>query len=191
MSTPETGRAVITGATGGLGAAFARTLAAEGRELTLIARNAEALDDLAAELSERHRVPVETMTADLAEPDEVRKLVGRLADTDVDLLINNAGFAQHGPYETLDPDRQHDQLQVLVVALADLAQGLVPQLVRRGRGGIINVASTAAFQPTPYLTVYAAAKAFVLSFSQALHAELRGKGVTVTALCPGDRKSTR
>jgi short-subunit dehydrogenase len=183
--TSGDGRVVITGATGGLGVSFARSLAAEGRDLILVGRSAGTLDALAAELSGPHRVKVETMIADLTDPAAVRGLVDRLNEIDVDLLINNAGFAQHGPYEQLDRAGQHDQLQVCVVALADLAQGIAPQLVRRGRGGMINVASTAAFQPTPYLTVYAASKAFVLSFSQALHTELRSKGVTVTALCPG------
>ncbi|WP_152361043.1 SDR family NAD(P)-dependent oxidoreductase [Microlunatus speluncae] len=178
------GKVVITGATGGLGVSFARALAAQGRELVLVGRNAAALDELAGELG-HFRVGVESVIADLADPVAVSGLVDRLAEVDVDLLINNAGFAQHGPYEQLDRAEQHDQLQVCVVALADLAQGIAPQLVRRGRGGMINVASTAAFQPTPYLTAYAASKAFVLSFSQALHAELRSKGVTVTALCPG------
>ncbi|MFC7620104.1 SDR family NAD(P)-dependent oxidoreductase [Microlunatus sp. GCM10028923] len=179
------GWVVITGATGGLGASFARTLAAEGRSLLLVGRNETALEGQAAELSGRFGVPVRPLIADLAEPAAVSDLVKQLNELDVDLLINNAGFAQHGPYEALDPAGQHDQLQVCVVALADLAQGIAPQLVRRGRGGMINVASTAAFQPTPYLAAYAASKAFVLSFSQALHDELQGKGVTVTALCPG------
>ena len=183
--TSGSGRVVITGATGGLGVSFARALAAEGRELILVGRNAEALDELAAELTGTHRIEVESMIADLTDPAAVNGLVERLNELDVDLLINNAGFAQHGPYEQLDRAEQHDQLQVCVVALADLAQGIAPQLVRRGRGGMINLASTAAFQPTPYLTAYAASKAFVLSFSQALHTELRSKGVTVTALCPG------
>lgn len=184
MSSTDAGRVVITGATGGIGTAFAHALAAEGRDLTLVGRNETALKTLAGELAE-HRIDVEPVRADLTDPTDVAELIERLGDSDVDLLINNAGFAQHGRYEQLDRAGQRDQLQVCVVALADLAQGIAPQLVRRGRGGMINVASTAAFQPTPYLTTYAASKAFVLSFSQALHAELSGKGVTVTALCPG------
>lgn len=179
--------ALITGASSGLGAEFARQLAAQGRDVALVARSVGKLEALAATLRERYGVRVEVIKQDLAEPDAAALVSGELAARalEVDLLVNNAGFGTCGRFEQISAARDHEQLMVNVVALADLTHALVPAMVRRGRGGVINVASTASFQPAAYLAVYSSSKAFVLNFSLALWSEYRDRGVKVLALCPG------
>jgi short-subunit dehydrogenase len=184
---PERRVALITGASMGIGEAFADALAARDYDLALVARSAVALDLIAARLREQHGVRVEPIVADLQAAAAVEQtaataeaLFGR-----VDLLVNNAGFGAHGQFEKIDPGRTIGQLRVNVEALVELTNRLVPAMLARGSGGIINVASTAAFQPVPYMAVYGATKAFVLSFSEALAVELQTRGVRVLALCPG------
>lgn len=179
--------ALITGASSGIGAAFAEALAARGASLMLVARREERLRDLARRLSAEHGVRAEFAAADLAAEgmglriaEESRR---RLGDTDV--LINNAGFGTFGPFHAADRSQVHAQVMLNAVAVADLAHELLPGMAERGRGVVINVASTAAFQPVAYMATYGATKAFVLSLSEALWAEYRRYGVRVLALCPG------
>jgi uncharacterized protein len=179
-------RALITGASAGLGAEFARQLADRGTSLVLVARWEDALESLAAELRSSE-VEVEVLAADLIAPDARATVERRLADTakPVDLLVNNAGFGTYGDFVDLDADGQQALIELNVTALVRLAHAAAGGMSARQQGGIINVASTAAFQPCPHGAVYGASKAFVLSFSEALHEELAPRGVRVTALCPG------
>ena len=179
--------ALITGASMGIGEAFAEALALRGYDLGLVARSGPALATIAERIRTVRGVRVETIVADLEDRnalertgDEAQAQFGR-----VDLLINNAGFGAHGPFETLDPQRNLGQVRLNVEALVALTNRFAPAMLTRGTGGVINVASTAAFQPVPYMAVYGASKAFVLSFSEALAEEFRGRGVRVLALCPG------
>lgn len=179
--------ALITGASSGIGAGFARALAARGEDLVLTARSAERLRALADELQARHGIRVEVLPADLADPHGAEALLAELGRRELEIgtLINNAGFGSHGRFATRDPSGERDQIFVNVLAPLVLARGLIPAMLERRRGTVINVASTAAFQPVPYMASYGATKAFVLSFSEALAEELRGSGVRVLALCPG------
>jgi short-subunit dehydrogenase len=185
MSRPV---ALITGASAGIGAEFARALAARGYDLVLVARRRERLDALAAEIVGAHPgTNVRSLAKDLFDPHAVTEIASELADADVtiDLLVNNAGFGAHGAFAASDPSSQSGQVALNIAALVDLSRAFVSGMVERRRGGIINVASTAAFQPLPAMAVYGATKAFVLSFSEALHEEVRRSGVSVVALCPG------
>jgi short-subunit dehydrogenase len=180
--------ALITGASAGLGAEFARALAARGYDLVLVARRRERLDALAAEVEAAHPgTQVRSLAKDLFDPHAVAEIASELADAGVvvDLLVNNAGFGVHGAFAKSEPSSQSGQVALNIAALVDLSRAFVTGMVERGRGGIINVASTAAFQPLPAMAVYGATKAFVLSFSEALHEEVRRSGVSVVALCPG------
>jgi uncharacterized protein len=179
--------ALVTGASSGIGLEFARLLAREGHDLVLVARRREALEELARELAVRQRVAVRVIAKDLAAPDSAAEISGELQaeHIDVDILVNNAGLGLHGRFWETDLDRQIEITRVNVAALTALTGRLLPGMVARGRGRIVNVASTAAFQPGPYMAVYYATKAYVLSFSEALAQELSDTGVTVTALCPG------
>ncbi len=179
--------ALITGASSGIGEALAHALAARGSHLILVARREDRLQALAQTLSARHGVQAHVIPADLTAPGAAQRLSEDLTrrGLTVDLLINNAGFATHGAFEGQSLGRQRDEITLNVTALVDLTHHLLPGMLDRGRGGVLNVASTAALQPDPYMAVYGATKAFVLSFSEALWAETRGRGVTVTALCPG------
>jgi short-subunit dehydrogenase len=179
--------ALVTGASSGIGAAFAAELAGRGADLVLVARSADQLEALAERLRAAHQVRAEVITADLSQPDaaaQVRAEVERRG-LQVDLLVNNAGFGSTGPFDKLSPERSRREVSVDVTAVVDMTHAFLPGMVARRKGGIINVASIAAFQPTPYMAVYAAAKAFVLSFSEALWAEQEANGVQVTAVCPG------
>jgi uncharacterized protein len=175
--------ALVTGASAGLGAEFARQLADRGVSLTLVARRQDRLEELGRTL----RVPVEVLPADLATEAGVATVAERLAGgpTAVDLLVNNAGFGAYGPFTDLPLDRQRRMVDLNVRALVELASVAAEAQVRRGEGGIINVGSTAGFQPDPFAAVYGATKAFVRSFSEALHEELRDRGVRVLLLAPG------
>jgi short-subunit dehydrogenase len=177
---------VITGASSGLGAVFAEQLADRGCGLMLTGRDRPRLEAV------RDRVhaiapdaDVELVIGDLATEAGLADLVNRLDGRHVELLVNNAGYGTYGPFAGADPARERDMVGVNVGALAALSRAVLPDMVARGSGGILNVASTIAFQPAPYQAGYGATKAFVLSFSQALWGETRGTGVTVTALCPG------
>jgi short-subunit dehydrogenase len=183
----STSAALVTGASAGIGSAIARELAARGHTVVLVARRKERLESLAEELADEFGVRAETISSDLAKPASRGRLPGRIDDLglEVDILVNNAGFATGGPFHKSDPDRELEQVRLLVEAVVALTSAFVPGMVERGRGAILNVASTAGMQPLPYSAGYSAAKAYALAFSEALHQELRGKGVTVTALAPG------
>lgn len=180
--------ALITGASAGIGVEFARRLAARGYDLVLVARRRDRLEALAWEITAAHpTVRVDVVAEDLLDPSALERITVKLAATNVavDLLVNNAGFGAHGAFAQSDPANGANQIALNVAALVALSRAFVSGMVERGRGGIINVASTAAFQPVPQMAVYGATKAFVLSFSEALHEEVRRSGVRVLALCPG------
>jgi short-subunit dehydrogenase len=181
------GAALVTGASSGIGAHVAGELAARGFTVVLVARRKQRLDELAEQLRTQHHIRVETISCDLAKATARGRLPGRLAELglEVDVLVNNAGFATSGRFDKSEADREVEQVRVLIEAPVALCSAFVPGMVERRSGAVLNVASTAGMQPLPYMATYAAAKAHVLSFSEALHQELRGKGVTVTALCPG------
>ncbi len=178
---------LVTGASSGIGLELARCFAAEGCRLALVARKGDALEALATELRKAHRIQAQVFTADLAHPEAPPRLLAHLqsAGFKVDVLVNNAGFGAQGKFVGLPLGRQLEMLQVNITSLTHLTGLLLPGMIERHRGGILNVASTAAFQPGPGMAVYYATKAYVLSFSEALAEELEGTGVTVTASCPG------
>lgn len=181
------GTALVTGASAGIGAELARVLAGREWDLVLTARRERRLRALADELREGYGADARVAPADLSLPGDREALHARLAadGVRVDALVNNAGFATHGPFARSDPAAELDQIEVNVAAVTHLTRLFVEGMLERGDGAILNVASTAAFQPGPLMAVYYAGKAYVLSFSEALAEELAGTGVTVTALCPG------
>ncbi len=174
--------ALITGASAGLGVDFARQLAAKGYRLVLVARRKDRLDALAAELGHARAV-----ACDLGAPGAVAELMAdiRAAGETVSVLVNNAGFGLGGKFAILNGARQRSMIDLNCGALTELAHAVLPDMLAKKKGAILNVASTAAFQPGPGMAVYFATKAFVLSFTEALHEELRDQGIRVTALCPG------
>lgn len=178
--------AVVTGASSGIGEEIARELAARGLGVTLVARRADRLDQLAKELISK-AVRVEVLPADLSDRAARAALPAQLAERGLtaDILVNNAGFSTLGPVHRADPDAELGLIEVDVAAVVDLCTRFLPGMVERNRGAVINIASTAAFQPLPGQAAYGAAKAFVLSYTRALTGELRGTGVTATAVCPG------
>lgn len=182
---------LITGASGGIGECFARALAARGRNLLLVARSEEKLQELAAELSSRNGVRVEAIPADLAVRGAASQLVEtlRARNLAINLLINNAGFGARGEFWKLSIERQAAMLGLNIHALVELTHLLLPGMIERRRGGIINVSSTASFQALPYTTTYAATKAFVTSFSMGLAEEVRPYGIRVVTLCPGGTRT--
>jgi len=188
---PEPETVLITGASSGIGRELARVFAANGSSLIIVARGKTKLDELAQEIRTRHGVRVDVIPKDLSQPGAAESLDSdlRASGLAVDVLVNNAGFGAHGHFAEIDLERQREMIQVNVLALTELTRLLMPAMRRRGRGGILNVASTAAFQPGPFLAVYYATKAYVLSFSEALAEELRGEPVTVTCLCPGPTRT--
>jgi uncharacterized protein len=179
MARPVT---LITGASAGLGAEFARQCAARGEEVVLAARRRDRLETLAAEIGNAHVV-----AADLSEPGAPTRVIAELATRELDVtrLINNAGFGLVGKFAHLSLPRQREMIDLNVRALTDFAYLVLPEMLERREGAILNVASTAAFQAGPNFAVYFATKAYVLSFTEALHHELKGTGVRVSALCPG------
>jgi len=179
--------ALITGASSGIGEGFARELAKRGMNLILAARSTAKLEQLAAELSRQHGIVAHVLTVDLSKPDAAATVASFVAERalTVDLLLNNAGFLTFGLFENCDPATEQNEIQVNCAALVALTHAFLPGMLERGRGGIINVASLAGFQPIPYMAVYAATKAFIISFSVALAEEVRERGVTVVGLCPG------
>ena len=178
---------LVTGASSGIGRELAKCFAADGCRLILLARKRQALQALADELREAHKTQSEVLTADLGQPDAPLSTFRHLQanGTRVDVLVNNAGFGAYGQFAELSSERQLEMVQVNVTALTHLTRLFLPQMLERHRGGVLNVASTAGFQPGPLMAVYFATKAYVLSFSEAIAEETSGTGVTVTALCPG------
>jgi len=179
---------LITGASAGIGREFARQLAGRGRSLLLVARREQKLKELREELKRQHpNLTVHIRKTDLADLAQLNELLAWLDREmiDIDLLINNAGLGDSGPFATSDPIRNEQMTLVNMVALTSLTRHLLPRMIAKKRGGILNVSSSAGFLPIPDFAVYAATKAYVTSFSEALRAELRGTGVSVCALCPG------
>ena len=178
---------LITGASSGIGAAFARKLAGRGRNLFLVARSEDKLIALCNELGRHTSIRAQYMALDLLEPDAAMRLFEETQkrDLEIDMLINNAGVGSMGDFTKLDLNRELEVIRLNVNALVDLTHRFLPQMRDRKRGTIINVASTAGFQPVPYMSTYAATKAFVLSFSEALADENRAHGIHVMVLCPG------
>ena len=179
--------ALITGASSGLGAEFARQLAARGMHLILTARRSELMESLAHELHTKHGTRCEIIVADLSDPAEPQRILHEIAarGITVELLVNNAGFGVVGEVHLADVDRLLKMIRLNISALTELTYRLLPGMLERGHGAILNVASLSAFQPVAYMGVYAASKSFVLHFSEALHCELKDRGITVTAVCPG------
>jgi hypothetical protein len=175
--------ALVTGASGGIGLEFARLLAGDGYDLALVARSAEKLEALAKQLRVAAGIRVEAIAMDLSSPDAARAVAQRVPRCDV--LINNAGFANNGRFDTLSFEDVRSEIALDVGVLTELTHAYLPGMIARGAGRILNVASTAAFLPGPFMAVYYAAKAYVLSFSEALWEELRGTGVSMTCLAPG------
>jgi short-subunit dehydrogenase len=177
----------VTGASSGIGADMARELAARGHDLALVARREDRMRELAEELAERHAVRAETFGCDVAEPEGRARLIGEVAERGltVEILINNAGFGSGGAFHALDGDGETGMVRTNVEAVVALTSAWLPGMVERRRGAVLNLASLIGFQPVPFQATYGASKAFVLSFTQAVHEEVRGTGVTITALCPG------
>lgn len=178
---------LITGASSGIGEEFAKDLAGKGANLVLVARRGDVLENLAEKLRQAHGCHVETIAKDLAQPEAAPELVSVLEHRglQIDVLINNAGFASYGTIADSDAALLAEQIQLNVGTLVGLSTLLLPPMIQRRAGAIINVASTGAFQPLPRMAVYGASKAFVLSFTSALWEENRKTGVRVLALCPG------
>jgi short-subunit dehydrogenase len=181
---------LVTGASSGIGAEIARQLAERGHGVTLVARRAERLRELAAELSEGG-VRAEAIGADLSDPLDRGRMADQIRELglDVEVLVNNAGFGSGGRFHELDLDTELQMVRTNVEAVVDLCGRYVPGMIDRGRGAVLNVASTAAFQPIPRQATYCGTKAFVLAFTDSLHQEFRGTGVGATALCPGPVKT--
>jgi len=183
--------ALITGASSGIGAEFARQLAARGMHLVLTARREPLLRQLAEDLHRAHGTKTEIILADLSNPTEPARVLAEIKQRGVslELVVNNAGFGIVSEIEKTDLARVLEMIRVNVSALTEMTYRVLPEMLARGHGGIINVASVAAFQPVGYMGAYAASKAYVLHFSEALWAETRSRGVTVTALCPGTTRT--
>lgn len=180
-------RALVTGASSGIGRAMAAELARRGTDLVVVARRESMLDDLAGDLAGAHGVRVEVLAADLTDAKGLQTVEERIRAQDdaVDLLVNNAGFGTYGPFWELPAERQEEELRLNVLALVRLSHAAMSVMVPRHRGGVLNVSSAAGFQPMAYGAVYAASKTFVTAFSEAIHEEGRPRGVHVSALCPG------
>ena len=194
MGLPEpsvSNTALVTGASSGIGAAIATELASRGYSLILVARREERLQSLATELRSEHEIEAEIVAADLAEESERDRLQTDLGGRGraVEVLVNNAGFGHQADFAISPRERMVEMVRVNVEAVVYLTSRFLGPMAERGRGSVINIGSTAAFQPLPGSAVYAASKSFVLSFSEAIRTELRGTGVTVTAVCPGPVKT--
>lgn len=182
---------IVTGASSGIGADIARSLAGRGHNVVLVARREDRLAELAGELAGGHGVRAETVACDLQKQRPRKRLLLEIADLglQVDGVVNNAGFGTAGRFQRLDPEREAEMVRLNCEAVVALCGHFAPQMVERGAGAILNVASTASFQPLPTMATYSASKAFVLAFTQALGADLHGTGVSATALCPGPVKT--
>ncbi len=181
--------ALITGASSGIGLELAHVLADEKSDLILVARNKEKLLALAEELKRNNAINVKVIAKDLTKPEEVAALIDEVKNDNIQYLINNAGFGYFGAYHDCDWKTTQDMIELNMTTLAHLTHSLLPKMIERGSGKILNVASVAGFLPGPNMAVYYATKAFVLHFSEAIAQELIGTGVTVTALCPGPTES--
>ena len=187
----DTETVLVTGASSGIGLELAKLFAADGSDVVLVARRKGRLEELATELSSQHGVNIRVIPADLADPAAPTAIFEELAASgiQIDVLVNNAGFGAGGQFAELPMERQLHMVQVNVAALTHLTRLFLPPMVKRGRGGVLNVGSTAGFQPGPYLIVYYATKAYVLSFTEALGEELAKTGVKVTCLAPGPTRT--
>lgn len=183
----ENGTALVTGASAGIGVEFAKRFAELGYGVTLVARREDRLNDLKIQLEQEHGVRAEAVAADLSDAGSREALVSEVANRGltVEILVNNAGFGTRGLFSKLDRGTELREIATNVEALSDLTSVFLPGMVERDRGGVINIASTAAFQPVPYMATYGGTKAFVRSFSEAIHSELAGTGVNCLAVCPG------
>jgi short-subunit dehydrogenase len=179
--------ALVTGASSGIGESLARLLAERGHDLVLVARDRGRLEALAKELEGAFQASAQVLPADLTDAEQLATVEARCHDRSapVAVLVNNAGFGTFGPLHTLDVDTEAREIQLNVVALVRLTHAAAAEMVERGTGGILNVSSLAGFQPGPSNATYSATKAFITSFTEAVHEELRGTGVSVTVLCPG------
>lgn len=179
--------AVVTGASSGLGVEYARELAARGTNLVLVARRKDLLDNLKSELEKRHKVEISTLAIDLSTADAGSKLMAELGNLGLtaDILINNAGFGTSGRVLNEDRKRVQNEISLNVSTLVDLSIAVLPDMLAKNSGAIVNIASTAAYQPVPGMAIYAATKAFVLSFTSALWGETKETGVRVLAVSPG------
>lgn len=179
--------ALITGASAGLGRDFARFFASDGHDVVLVARRRDRLDDLAAELEHTHGIKAHVLPADLGDPDAPAHIGDHLqaSGIEIEFLVNNAGFGSSGAFAELDTRREIEMIAVNVSALTHLTRLLLPAMIARGHGRILNIGSTAGFQAGPFMATYYATKAYVNHFSEALAHELAGTGVTVTVSCPG------
>jgi uncharacterized protein len=183
--------ALITGSSGGIGYELAKIHARNGGDLVLVARSKNKLDDLKTELVEKHGISVHTIGKDLSIPGSAKEIYDELntLSISIDYLINNAGFGDFGLFESCDWEKQEQMINVNILALTHLTRLFLPHMITRGSGRIMNLASTASFQPGPTMSVYFASKAFVLSFSEAINNEVEDRGISVTALCPGSTES--
>jgi short-subunit dehydrogenase len=183
--------ALITGASLGIGETFARQLAQQQNNLVLVARSQDKLEALATELTDKYGIVTEVIVKDLTEPDSGKFLFDRLAEKNIsiDLLINNAGFGDYGMFSDRPLAKQLEMIQLNIMVLVELTGLFLPIMKQRGSGAIINLSSIAGFQPLPYMSVYAATKAFVLNFTEALWAETKNTGVNILAVCPGPTES--
>jgi len=182
-----TERVLVTGASSGIGAAFARALAARGDDLVVVARDADRLDALAVEVRERDGVVCEVLAADLTDRAALEGVAARVSDeaSPIDLLVNNAGFGTSGRFASLPLEPEQREIELNVVALHRLTHAALVPMVPRGHGGVINISSIGGYQPGPGFATYSATKAFVSSFTQAIHEELSGTGVKAMVVCPG------
>jgi short-subunit dehydrogenase len=178
---------LVTGATAGIGREFARALAARGRDVVLVARDGARLEEVATELRDRHGVDARVLSADLVSEDGLRAVEARLRDGDapVDILVNNAGMGTYGNFPELDVCGEINEIELNVLALVRLTHAALGGMVARGDGAVLNISSLAAYQPDPMSATYGATKAFVNSFSHAVHEEVRRRGVHVMVVCPG------
>lgn len=183
--TNSTKTALITGASSGIGAVFAREFAARGYDLIIAARRTDRLKSLAAEIASSSGVTVKVLGSDLSVPGSAEKLAKAVGSTPIDVLVNNAGWGHIGSFANEDLSGIADEINVNVIALTQLSRLFVGPMIERGHGTIINIASTAAYQPVPNMAVYAATKSYVLSFTEALWGELQGTGVSALAVSPG------
>lgn len=185
--------ALVTGASSGIGQCLATLLAGDGRDLVILARRTALLEALATRLREEHKVSVEVLTADLTSPAGLAAAEARLSDPDrpIELLVNNAGFGSSGSFADLPAGTAEDQIRLNVTAVVRLTHAALPGMLQRGHGGVLNVSSVAGFVPSPGAATYGATKAFVTSFSENLSAEVKHRGVHVTALCPGFTRTER
>lgn len=181
--------ALITGSSSGIGAAFAERLAKAGLSLVLVARNAERLQAQAEQLKTLHGIAVTPVALDLTAPGAVEQLAAAVSGREIDVLVNNAGLGAHGLFQELSLAKQSDELALNVRVVMEATYAFLPAMQARGRGAIINVASTAGFQPLPYMAVYGATKAFILSFTEALAVENATTGVQFQVLCPGNTET--